>query len=65
MIASQYIYPPVPCPAIKVRFVKTISLVVYGLSAGIYSSNVNGTTGTPIAQQHYYSQNRPLNTCQP
>lgn len=40
-IASQYIYPYGPCPAIEVPFVKTIPLAAYGLSAGIYSYNVN------------------------
>ncbi|MHB9119548.1 MAG: hypothetical protein ACYC2R_14950 [Burkholderiales bacterium] len=45
---SYFVYPYVPgvCPAFSTPFVKTISLAVYGLSAGIYSYNVNGTTGT-------------------
>jgi len=34
------------CPAIIVPFMRTISLSVYGLNAGTYSYNVNGTTGT-------------------
>ncbi len=34
------------CPGNLVFFVRTISLPVYGLRAGIYSYNVNGTTGT-------------------
>ncbi len=34
------------CPAIQTPFVQTIPLAVYGLSAGVYTYNVNGTTGT-------------------
>lgn len=37
---------PVACSPGFRNFVKTIPLSVYGLSAGIYSYNVNGTTGT-------------------
>lgn len=46
--ASNYVnrYTPGLCPAINTSFVKTIPLAVYGLSAGTYSYNVNGTTGT-------------------
>lgn len=46
--ASYYVDPYTPglCPAISSSFVKTIPLAVYGLSAGTYSYNVNGITGT-------------------
>ena len=46
--ASYYVNPyhPTLCPAFTTSFVKTIPLAVYGLSAGTYSYNVNGTTGT-------------------
>ena len=45
---SNYVdrYTPGVCPAISRSFVKTIPLAVYGLNAGTYSYNVNGTTGT-------------------
>lgn len=38
--------PPVICAQVMVNFIKTIPLPVYGLGAGTYSYNVNGTTGT-------------------
>ena len=44
-VANQYVIG-IPCPAIESPFVKTFPLAVYGLSAGTYSYNVNGTTGT-------------------
>ncbi len=44
-VANQYVVG-IPCPAIQTPFVKTFPLAVYGLSAGAYSYNVNGTTGT-------------------
>ena len=46
--ASHYVNPyyPTLCPMISGSFVKTLPLAVYGLSAGSYSYNVNGTTGT-------------------
>jgi len=37
---------PVGCSPGFVNFVRTVPLSVYGLSAGTYSYNVNGTTGT-------------------
>lgn len=37
---------PVGCLPYVVEFLRTISLPVYGLSAGTYTYNVNGTTGT-------------------
>ncbi len=46
--APYYVYPASPniCPMIGGSFVTTIPLAVYGLSAGVYTYNVNGTTGT-------------------
>lgn len=46
--ASYYVNPyyPTLCPTISTSFVRTIPLAVYGLSAGTYSYDVNGTTGT-------------------
>ncbi|MBS4097106.1 MAG: hypothetical protein KGZ83_09780 [Sulfuricella sp.] len=37
---------PVACGGAMVSFLRTIPMPVYGLSAGIYSYNVNGTKGT-------------------
>ncbi len=51
-ITSNYTIPsppppvPVGCLPGMLNFIKTIPLAVYGLSAGTYSYNVNGTTGT-------------------
>ncbi len=44
-IAGQYDASKA-CPAIVTPFVQTIPLAVYGLSAGVYTYDVNGTTGT-------------------
>jgi len=44
-VTSQHVIGTI-CPAIETPFVKTFPLAVYGLSAGTYSYNVNGTTGT-------------------
>lgn len=44
--ANTLVSNQVSCTALVVSFVKTIPLPVYGLSAGIYSYNVNGATGT-------------------
>ena len=47
-LASQFDLDPAknPCVASMVLFQRTISLPVYGLSAGIYSFDVNGINGT-------------------
>ncbi len=47
---------PVACLPSLLNFIKTIPLSVYGLNAGTYTYNVNGTTGTfTLAADNKYS----------